>query len=99
MGEPLSMCPGVDVVVATPGRLLHLSGEETLSLDQVAYLVVDEADRFMQGSLEDELRKVCEHRFITHRHKHSRTHAHTHTHAHIFATFSKAVWITLLSIL
>ncbi|CAI8050641.1 ATP-dependent RNA helicase dbp2 [Geodia barretti] len=49
---------GVDVVVATPGRLLHLSGEETLSLDQVAYLVVDEADRFMQGSLEDELRKV-----------------------------------------
>ena len=46
------------MVVATPGRLLHLSGEETLPLDQVAYLVVDEADRFMQGSLEDELRKV-----------------------------------------
>ena len=76
------MCPGVDVVVATPGRLLHLSGEETLSLDQVAYLVVDEADRFMQGSLEDELRKVCEYRFITHRHKHACTHTCTRMHTH-----------------
>ena len=52
---------GVDVVVATPGRLLHLSEEGTLPLDLVAYLVVDEADRFMQGSLEDDLRKVPTH--------------------------------------
>ena len=49
---------GVDVVVATPGRLLHLNEEGTLHLDRVSYLVVDEADRFMQGSLEEELRKV-----------------------------------------
>lgn len=49
---------GVDVVVATPGRLLHLNEEKILLLDRVSYLVVDEADRFMHGSMEEELRKV-----------------------------------------
>ena len=45
-------------MVATPGRLLHLNEEKILLLDRVSYLVVDEADRFMHGSMEEELRKV-----------------------------------------
>ena len=52
-------CAGVDLVVATPGRLLHLNKEGSLPLDEVSYFVVDEADKFMQGSMEEELRKVC----------------------------------------
>lgn len=42
------MYPGVDVVVATPGKLLQLHESRELSLDTISYLVVDEADRFMQ---------------------------------------------------
>ena len=50
---------GVDVVVATPGKLLHLADSGKLALNLISYLVVDESDRFMQGSMEEELRKAC----------------------------------------
>jgi superfamily II DNA/RNA helicase len=36
---------GVDVVVATPGRLIDLSDRHAIDLDEVKILVVDEADR------------------------------------------------------
>lgn len=52
------MHAGVDVVVATPGKLLLLSESGKLPLNLVAYLVVDESDRFMQGTMEEEIRKV-----------------------------------------
>ena len=36
---------GVEVVVATPGRLLDLINEGACHLESVSYLVLDEADR------------------------------------------------------
>lgn len=54
----LCVCSGVDVVVATPGKLLVLNDSGKLPLNLVSYLVVDESDRFMQGNMEEELRKV-----------------------------------------
>jgi superfamily II DNA/RNA helicase len=36
---------GADVIIATPGRLIDLSDRKAISLDQMAILVVDEADR------------------------------------------------------
>ncbi len=45
---------GVDVVVATPGRLLDLLKQREISLANVAYLVLDEVDRmFDMGFIED----------------------------------------------
>ena len=38
---------GVDVVIATPGRLLDLMGQGHVSLKQVEVLVLDEADRML----------------------------------------------------
>ena len=35
---------GVDVLIATPGRLLDLMNQGFISLDQVGYFVLDEAD-------------------------------------------------------
>lgn len=36
-----------DIIVATPGRFLHLCVEMDLKLDSVEYLVFDEADRLV----------------------------------------------------
>jgi len=45
---------GVDIVVATPGRLLDLIRQRQISLKNVRYLVLDEVDRmFDMGFIED----------------------------------------------
>lgn len=49
---------GVEVVVATPGRLLDLIGRSALSLDRLAYLVLDEADRMLDLNMEQQLRMI-----------------------------------------
>ena len=62
-GVPISvqvqeMKSGVDVVIATPGRLLDLCERGLLSLDKVSYLVMDEADKMLGMGMEEQLRKV-----------------------------------------
>ena len=50
---------GVDVLVATPGRLLDLYNQRLLSLDKVEILVLDEADRMLDmGFLRDIKKKI-----------------------------------------
>ena len=49
---------GIDVVIATPGRLLDLCERGLLSLDKVSYLVMDEADKMLGMGMEEQLRKV-----------------------------------------
>jgi ATP-dependent RNA helicase RhlE len=49
---------GVDVVVATPGRLLDVLGSQWLRLDKVAFLVLDEADRMLDMGFIRDVRKI-----------------------------------------
>jgi ATP-dependent RNA helicase RhlE len=49
---------GVDVLVATPGRLLDLHGKNALKLDQVEILVLDEADRMLDLGFSAEIGKI-----------------------------------------
>jgi ATP-dependent RNA helicase RhlE len=49
---------GVDIMVATPGRLLDLVRGNALKLNQVEYLVLDEADRMLDMGFINDIRKI-----------------------------------------
>lgn len=50
-----ALADGVDVVVATPGRLLDLIGQKVLSLSDIKFLVLDEADKILDLGFAAEL--------------------------------------------
>ncbi len=49
---------GVDILVATPGRLLDHLGQRTVDLSRVEILVLDEADRMLDMGFIRDIRKV-----------------------------------------
>jgi ATP-dependent RNA helicase RhlE len=49
---------GVDILVATPGRLLDLIGQGFLHLDTVQILVLDEADRMLDMGFLPDVKKI-----------------------------------------
>lgn len=49
---------GVEILVATPGRLLDLVANNALNLSQVEVLVLDEADKVLNLGFKDELDKI-----------------------------------------
>ena len=49
---------GVDVLVATPGRLLDLSNQKHVDLKDVEYFVLDEADRMLDMGMIHDVKKI-----------------------------------------
>ena len=49
---------GVDVLIATPGRLLDLFGRGSLLLNDVQFLVIDEADRMLDMGFIPDVEKI-----------------------------------------
>jgi ATP-dependent RNA helicase RhlE len=49
---------GVDVLVATPGRLLDLMNQGFISLRDIEYFVLDEADRMLDMGFIHDIRKI-----------------------------------------
>lgn len=49
---------GVDVLIATPGRLLDLIVQGHISLQHIQYLVLDEADRMLDMGFINDIRKI-----------------------------------------
>ncbi|MGH8176647.1 MAG: DEAD/DEAH box helicase [Steroidobacter sp.] len=58
--QMMALRGGADIVVATPGRLLDLVEHNALRLDDVATLVLDEADRLFDLGFADELARIFE---------------------------------------
>ncbi len=51
---------GVDVLVATPGRLLDLCGQRHIDLSEVEFFVLDEADRMLDMGFIHDVRRVLD---------------------------------------
>ena len=49
---------GVDIVIATPGRLIDLYNQRCLRLDKIEVLVLDEADRMLDMGFLPDIRKI-----------------------------------------
>ena len=49
---------GMDIVVATPGRLLDHISQKTIDLSQVDFLILDEADRMLDMGFVNDIKKV-----------------------------------------
>ncbi|WP_455383984.1 DEAD/DEAH box helicase [Acidihalobacter prosperus] len=49
---------GVDILIATPGRLLDHAGQKTVDLSQVEVLVLDEADRMLDMGFIHDIKRV-----------------------------------------
>lgn len=49
---------GVEVIIATPGRLIDMLETQKTNLRRVTYLVMDEADRMLDMGFEPQIRKI-----------------------------------------
>jgi ATP-dependent RNA helicase RhlE len=49
---------GVDILVATPGRLLDLHKQDIINLDYIEILVLDEADLMLEMGFIDDVKKI-----------------------------------------
>lgn len=50
---------GADVLIATPGRMLDLSGRGKMLLNAVEILVIDEADRMLDMGFIPDIERIC----------------------------------------
>jgi ATP-dependent RNA helicase RhlE len=49
---------GLDVLVATPGRLIDLFNQQAINFDQLEIVVLDEADRMLDMGFIDDIRRI-----------------------------------------
>lgn len=49
---------GVDILIATPGRLLDLMQQKYISLQNIKYFVLDEADRMLDMGMGHDVRRI-----------------------------------------
>ncbi len=57
-GQIQKMRNGVDILIATPGRLLDLASQRVIDLSQVEILVLDEADRMLDMGFIHDIKKI-----------------------------------------
>ena len=56
--EKLAQNP--DIIIATPGRVLHHIEEGSLQLKKIEIIIIDDADKMMELSLGEQLRKIIQ---------------------------------------
>jgi ATP-dependent RNA helicase RhlE len=56
--QMMKLRKGVDILVATPGRLLDLYNQRAVKFDQLEVLILDEADRMLDMGFIHDIRKI-----------------------------------------
>jgi ATP-dependent RNA helicase RhlE len=56
-----AMMQGVDIVIATPGRLIAHLASDAIKFDHLQYLVLDEADRMLDMGFYDDILRIINH--------------------------------------
>jgi len=56
--QMMKLCKGVDILVATPGRLMDLYSQNAIKFTQLEVLVLDEADRMLDMGFIHDIRKI-----------------------------------------
>ena len=51
---------GIDILIATPGRLLDLMSQGYISLKDISYFVLDEADRMLDMGFINDIKKIID---------------------------------------
>lgn len=51
---------GTEILIATPGRLLDLIDQKALSIENLEYLIIDEADKMFQLGFEEEMNRILD---------------------------------------
>ena len=57
--QEIALKRGVDVLIATPGRLLDLMAQRLISLKYIKYFVLDEADRMLDMGFIHDVKKIA----------------------------------------
>ena len=58
--QKVQLIKGIDILVATPGRLLDLAHQRALHFDELELLVLDEADRMVDMGFVDDIHKIID---------------------------------------
>ncbi len=56
--QMVRLLPGLDVLVATPGRLMDLHQQRAVRFDQLEILVLDEADRMLDMGFVNDIKRI-----------------------------------------
>lgn len=56
-----SLKKGVDIVVGTPGRVMDMMRKKALSLDELEYFILDEADEMLNMGFVDDIKEILKH--------------------------------------
>jgi ATP-dependent RNA helicase RhlE len=59
-GQVTALSRGVDILIATPGRLLDLLGDGALRLQRIEIFVLDEADRMLDMGFLPDVKRIIE---------------------------------------
>lgn len=56
--QMIALKGGTDILIATPGRLIDLFERSAVSLSDIKYLVIDEADKLLDSGFSKEMEKI-----------------------------------------
>lgn len=64
-----ALSKGVEICIATPGRLIDFLDSGVTNMRRCTYLVLDEADRMLDMGFEPQIRKILEQIRVSIRHQ------------------------------